>query len=136
YGARDAPPRLVAQVRDMAEHIKATYRDRLAASTWMSEPTRRVALEKLDRLRFMLVEPEVHLSFDALHASPVDFVGNLLAARELGFDRELAKLAAPTDPRDWQGGHAQDWMAPPTRGRNALLLPAGFLSRPAFLPRP
>ncbi|HKA89597.1 MAG TPA: M13 family metallopeptidase, partial [Haliangiales bacterium] len=134
YVARHVPPRLVAQVRDMAEHIKATYRDRLAASTWMSEPTRRVALEKLDRLRFMLVEPEVHLSFDALHASPVDFVGNLLAARELGFDRELAKLAAPTDPRDWQGVHAQDWMATYSVGRNAFLLTAGFLYLPGFDP--
>jgi putative endopeptidase len=134
YVARYVPPRLVALVREMAEHIKSTYRDRLAASTWMSEPTRRVALEKLDRMRFMLVEPEVPRSYDALHTSPVDFVANLLAARELGFDRDLAMLAAPTDPRDWLGMHAQDWMAYYSVPINSFMLTAGFLYLPGFDP--
>jgi endothelin-converting enzyme/putative endopeptidase len=98
---------------------------------WMTEATRKRALEKLERIADKIGYPDRWRDYSAVRISRTDAVGN--AARAEAFEQalDLAKIGRPVDPKEWR-------MTPPTVNayysplENNINFPAGILQPPFF----
>jgi len=134
FVSRVFPPELRGEVLDMTRRIEAAMADRIKGSTWMAEPTRRAALEKLAAMKAKIGYPARWRDYRELRISRTDFAGNVVRAARFETARELAKVDRPVDRGEWD-------MTPPTvnayydQEKNDINFPAGVLLPPLFDPR-
>ena len=99
--------------------------------SWMSEPTRKTALEKLSLIRNKIGYPEHWRDYSTLIVKRDDLVGNMARATVFEDKRNLAKLGKPVDETEWL-------MTPPTVNAyymppmNDINFPAGILQPPFY----
>jgi predicted metalloendopeptidase len=116
---------------EMVDRIVAALRNRLAGSIWLSDETRRRAVDKLDHLGRKVGYPDSADTQSAITVDRVSYLGNLLAAARFDFARDLARVGAPLDRNDWS-------MSPQTpnasyrAGTNEIIIPAGVLQPPLW----
>jgi endothelin-converting enzyme/putative endopeptidase len=107
---------------------------RLQERDWMSEVTKKAALEKLHAIRNKIGYPEQWRDYSAIVVDRSDFAGNLRRAAEFEFRRQLGKIGKPVDHGEWQ-------MTPPTVNAyfdaqmNDINFPAGILQPPLYDPK-
>lgn len=134
YVAAAFPPEAKARVEDLVGHLIASMQASIEAVPWMSNTTRRRALEKLAGFTPKLGYPDrwrdhTRLAFD--EAAP--WVTMRLAARSFEFRRRLDQLHDPVDPHEWEmGAHEVNAYYHPLR--NEIVFPAGILQPPFFSP--
>jgi endothelin-converting enzyme/putative endopeptidase len=98
---------------------------------WMSEATRKRALEKLHAMVNKIGYPDQWRDYRAMRIEPGDFAGNVERAIEFESRRQLAKIGKPVDRKEWD-------MTPPTVDAyyspqtNDMNFPAGVLQPPLF----
>ncbi len=98
--------------------------------TWMDEPTRITARQKLEGMVYLIGFPERWRTY-GFQVSRTSFAANVHAATRWELARQLAKIGKPVDRQDWQ-------MTPPTVNAyydptlNEIALPAGQLQPPFF----
>lgn len=115
--------------RMIAEIERAMERD-LASLSWMDEPTRKKAFEKLRKINNKIGFPDAWRNYDALEIGP-DYAVNVLHASRFEMRRQLMKIGKPVDRKEW-------WMTPPTVNAyydatmNEMVFPAGILQPPFF----
>jgi endothelin-converting enzyme/putative endopeptidase len=111
--------------------IKAALARDINDLAWMSEATRRAALEKLSAVEDRIGYPDRWRDYSALHTAPDDAFGNLVRVREWANGREWARIDRPTDRSEWSA-------TPPTvnsyyrTDRNSINFPAGILQPPFY----
>jgi putative endopeptidase len=132
YVAHYFPPRAKAAATEMVENLRAAYRARLAASTWMSPKTKEKALAKLAALRIGLGYPEHWIDYSPLVVARGDALGNLRRAEDFAWRLDLAKLDRPVDPAEWVILHPQMVNAFLYFTPNATHFAAGVLQPPYF----
>jgi endothelin-converting enzyme/putative endopeptidase len=134
FVARVFPPEVKAHVLDMTRRIQAAMATRIRESTWMTEPTRRAALEKLGAMKAKIGYPDRWRDYGKLRISPTDFAGNVNRATRFETARELSRIGRPVDRGEWI-------MTPPTvnayydQQKNDINFPAGVLLPPLWDPR-
>jgi putative endopeptidase len=134
YVERYYQPAASAQVRELVEDVRAAYRERIAASTWMDAPTRRAALVKLAALKARIGGPESYTDYASLAIDKDDLLGNVVRAAAFEQARAAARLRQSVDPSAWV-------MTPQTMNAyydyhaNAIFFPAAMLQAPFFDPR-
>ncbi len=127
-------PESKAQVLDILHHIKAALREDLTTLPWMSEPTRKAALAKLDMIVEKIGYPDKWRDYSKLDITAGDYFGNLWRASAFEDARDLAKIGKPLDRTEWG-------MTPPTVNAyydphmNEIVFPAGILQPPFFDPK-
>ncbi len=134
FVARVFPPAVKGQVVDMTRRIKAAMAARIRESDWMSEATRRAALEKLAAMRDKIGYPARWRDYGALRIERAGFAGDVLRAARFETARQLAKIGRPVDRDEW------DMTAPTVNAyydpqRNDINFPAGVLLPPLWDPR-
>jgi putative endopeptidase len=98
---------------------------------WMSEETKKQALEKLALIRDKIGYPEHWRDYSALEIKRDDLLGNIARATVFEDRRNLDKLGKPVDEKEWH-------MTPPTvnayysQGMNDINFPAGILQPPFY----
>ena len=98
---------------------------------WMSDETKKKALEKLALIRNKIGYPEHWRDYSSLEIKPDDLLGNVARADIFEDKRNLAKLGKPPDETEWN-------MTPPTvnayysQGMNDINFPAGILQPPFY----
>jgi predicted metalloendopeptidase len=117
------------------DELVANLRKAFAASIdeldWMGPATRREAHAKLAAFTVKIGYPEKWKEYPGLVANRQDLVGNVLRAREVNTNRELAKLGKPVDRTEW-------FMTPQTVNAyysplgNEIVFPAAILQPPFF----
>ena len=133
YVERAFSPKAKAQMLELVGNLKAALGDRIRNLAWMSEPTKRLALAKLDSIAVKIGYPDAWRDYRALTIGRQSHLGNVLAARSFEFNRELAKLGKPIDRNEWI-------MTPATNNAyyeptlNEICFPAGILQPPYFDP--
>ena len=133
YVARIFPPGVKGEVTEMVRRIEAAMAIRIRQSTWMTEPTRRAALQKLSAVREKIGYPARWRDYGALRIAPGDFYGNVERSLRFETARQLAKIGRPVDRDEWQ-------MTPPTvnayydQQLNDVNFPAGVLLPPLYDP--
>ncbi len=118
----------------MVRDIISAFRERLRKIDWMSEDTRKKALEKLDRLNVKIGHPSSFRDYSGLDIRRDDYVGNIMRSIAFETRREAARVGKPVDRSEWL-------MTPPTVNayysptENEIVFPAGILQPPFFDPK-
>ena len=85
----------------MVKDIEAALALDINGLAWMSETTRRAALEKLSAVEERIGYPDRWRDYSALHTAPDEAFGNLVRVREWANARDWARIDRPTDRTEW-----------------------------------
>lgn len=131
YVKRAFSPEAKVRVLAMVENLKAALAAEIPALTWMSEATKKAALEKLSTFTAKIGYPDRWRDYSSLTLTPESYAGNVRRAREFDVRRDLAKIGKPVDRGEW-------FMAPQAvnayynPSMNEIVFPAGILQPPFF----
>ena len=133
YVERHFSPEAKTQMAALVENLRKAYAQRIRALPWMTEETKKVALEKLASFRPKIGYPDRWRDYSALEVSASDAFGNVTRASVFAWQRELGRLDKPTDRDEW-------FMTPQTVNAyynpvfNEIVFPAAILQPPFFDP--
>jgi predicted metalloendopeptidase len=131
YVERHFPPYAKERMLELVGNLIAAYRASISELDWMTDETKRRALDKLDRFTPKIGYPDKWRDYGALRIDRGDLLGNVRAADAFETDRDLAKLGTPVDRDEW-------FMTPQTvnayynPGMNEIVFPAAILRPPFF----
>ncbi|HTO87082.1 MAG TPA: M13 family metallopeptidase [Thermoanaerobaculia bacterium] len=131
YVRDNFPPESKKRADEMVRNLIAALRTDIPTLSWMSEATKKAALEKLSAFDQKIGYPARWRDYTALTIGRGPYVTNVLNATAFESRRDLAKIGRPVDRTDWE-------MTPPTVNayynplRNEIVFPAGILQPPFF----
>jgi putative endopeptidase len=134
FVAKTFPPDLKQRTLGMTRQIEAAMEADIRQLPWMSEATKKQALEKLHAIVNKIGYPDKWRDYASVLIDRGDFEGNVRRAAVYESNRQLAKIGKPVDRGEWQ-------MTPPTVNAyydaqmNDINFPAGVLQPPLFDPR-
>ena len=118
---------------DLVNNIIATLRETILKLEWMSEPTKKNALKKLEALVVKVGYPDRWRDYSGLKIDRGPFVLNVLRASAFEFQQRLARLGKPVDRNEWGmtpaalNAYCHPW-------QNEMCFAAGILQAPFFDP--
>lgn len=131
YVEKYFPPACKQRMNELAANVKKAFEARLRQLSWMSEPTRRQALEKLLAMRIEVGYPDKWEDYGKLEIGRDSLVDNLRRSGRFAFQKNLDQLGKPVDASKWD-------MAPQIVNAgynpvyNKMIFPAGILQPPFF----
>jgi putative endopeptidase len=131
YVEKYFPPACKLRMNELAANIKKAFESRLRLLPWMSEATRRQALEKLLAMRIEVGYPDKWEDYGKLEIGRNSLLDNLRRAGRFAFQKNLDQLGKPVDATKWD-------MAPQIVNAgynpvyNKMIFPAGILQPPFF----
>jgi putative endopeptidase len=131
YVRKTFSPELKAATLDMTKRIEDAMAVRIQNLTWMSDPTKQQALDKLHNIRNKVGYPDKWRDYSSITLTPTDFFGNSTRATQFEAHRQLNKVGKPVDRGEWG-------MTPPTVNAyfdpqmNDINFPAGVLQPPLY----
>jgi len=133
YVAKYFPPDSKAKMLALVENLRAAYAERVKSLTWMSESTKKAALEKLATFRPKIGYPDKWRDYSALEVRAGDAYGNSIRAAVWDWNRDVNRLGKPTDRDEW-GMTPQTVNAYYNPTFNEIVFPAAILQPPYFDP--
>ncbi|WP_084125913.1 M13 family metallopeptidase [Demequina sp. NBRC 110054] len=127
------PPDHKRHMDALVANLIEAYRASITSLTWMTEDTKKRALEKLDQFTPKIGYPDKWRDYTGLELSADDLVGNVRAASSFEEDWEWSKIGKPVDRTEWL-------MTPQTVNAyylpvaNEIVFPAAILQPPFFHP--
>jgi putative endopeptidase len=134
YVARYFPPEAKRQADALVHNLIAALRADIRTLDWMSEPTKKAAIAKLDAFTPKIGYPDTWRDYSKLDVQPGSLAANVMRASAFEFHREVDKIGKPVDHTEWG-------MTPPTvnayynPSKNEIVFPAGILQPPFFDPK-
>ena len=128
------PPEYKDKMEILVDNLLESYRIGIQELEWMSDETKKRALEKLSKMRVKIGYPEVWDDYEGLEIDPDDLYGNLNNSAIFGYKKALERLNGPVDRREWS-------MSPQTVNayfsptKNEIVFPAAYLQPPNFNPK-
>ncbi len=101
YTQRHFLPESKAKAQAMVGDLIAAFRARITNLAWMSPPTKKKALAKLEALEVIVGYPDTWIDYSALDTVRGDAFGNLRRAEAFLRLRDQARLRQPVDPIEW-----------------------------------
>jgi len=127
------PPAAAAQMNELIENLRAAYQERITASAWMDEPTRKAALAKLSAFEPRIGHPDKYIDYSSMQVVRGDLLGNAMRSDEFDHQLDLQRFPKPVDRTLWS-------MTPQTVNAyynplaNQITFPAAILQPPYFDP--
>jgi putative endopeptidase len=134
YVAKTFPPEAKEKAQEMVENIRTAMGNRIKGLEWMSEETKKRALEKLGTFVVKIGYPEKFRDYSELEVTSgeqASFYQNVLNSNEFEFAHEMAKLGKPVDRSEW-GMTPQTVNAYYNPSFNEIVFPAGILQPPFY----
>ena len=131
---RTFSPQTKERILRMTQQIERAMEEDVKGLPWMSEPTKKRALEKLHALVNKIGYPDTWRDYASIKVTRADFYGNAERAQRFESRRQLAKIGKPVDRGEW-------YMTPPTVNAyynpqtNDINFAAGILQPPLFDPK-
>jgi predicted metalloendopeptidase len=131
YAERYFPSAQKERVHRIIANVTTAFREHVAHVPWLSPASRRIALEKIDRLYVGIGYPEKWESWSDLQIDANDALGNSQRIADRNRRHALARLGQAYDPREWA-------LAPQTVGavlifqQNAYQFSAALLQPPKY----
>ena len=131
YVKKAFPPEAKARMKELVNNLVAALRDNINTLDWMSEPTQKQAIAKLESFAVKIGYPDKWRDYSTLKIDRKSYTDNLIRAGRFEIHRNLAKMGRPVDRTEWG-------MTPPTVNAyyNALMgeivFPARILQPPYF----
>ncbi len=119
---------------EMTRQIEQAMEDDIKQLAWMSQETKKQALEKLHGVVNKIGYPDKWRDYSSVKISPDDFLGNVQRSIAFEAHRQLNKIGKPLDRGEWG-------MTPPTVDAeynpqmNDINFPAGVLQPPLYDPK-
>jgi putative endopeptidase len=117
--------------KNLVESIRDAYKDRIQELTWMSDSTKKKALDKLTKITSKVGYPDKWKDFSALKIDKGAFVLNVQRANEWWHNYSVNKLGKPVDRTEWSMT-PQTYNAYYNPSNNEIVLPAGIFAVPGF----
>ncbi len=131
YVKKAFPPAAKERALEMVRNLEAALKSDITTLSWMSEPTRKQAIIKLDAFLNKIGYPDKWRDYSTLHVDRTSYVNNRFAGTAFARRRDIAKIGKPVDKMEWL-------MSPPTVNAyynpqiNEIVFPAGILQPPYF----
>ena len=125
------PPAAKQRYSDLVENMRTAYKERIQKLTWMSDSTKKLALDKLSRMTKKVGYPDHWKDFSALAIDRGPWVLNMQHASAWWHHYDFNKLGKPVDRTEWD-------MTPSTINAyenpqmNTINFPAGIMQHPFF----
>lgn len=131
YVAKTFSPQAKAEAKQVIDDIRASFHDRLLALTWMSDSTRRYALEKLAAVGEKIGYPDKWRDYTRLQVTDGAFAPDLFNANAFEWNRVINRPGLPVDKTEWDMTvpTVNAYYNPPV---NEMVFPAGALQPQTF----
>jgi predicted metalloendopeptidase len=126
------------RVEEMVGQIKSLFRARLEANAWLSDSTRKAALEKIDHLPIDVGYPDEWIDYSSVDIRRDDYFGNVMRVNEFSARRNISRLGKPVKEDDFSSPGSTlpiDINAAYNPGRNKIEIAAAILQPPFFDPK-
>jgi predicted metalloendopeptidase len=133
YVQKAFPPAAKQRALTMVQNLEAALKSDITTLSWMSEPTRKQAIVKLEAFMNKIGYPDKWRDYSALPVDRSSYQTNRFRVSKFNEDRDWAKIGKPVDRAEWV-------MTPPTLNayynpqNNEIVFPAGILQPPFFDP--
>lgn len=131
YVEKAFSPTAKAKALELVKNVRLAMRDRIDALDWMSAETKKEAIGKLDAIAVKIGYPDQWKDYSAVNIKADDYLGNVMRATRVEFQRQIDRLGKPIDRNAW-------FMSPATANAyynasiNEIVFPAGILQSPFF----
>lgn len=131
YVEKYFPPEAKSRAQAIVANLKIALGERIKNLVWMSEDTKKQALNKLSAFGVKIGYPDKWTDYSSLQISRDSYVNNVLNANRFAFEDNLKKIGKPVDRTEWE-------MTPQTVNAyyhpvmNEIVFPAGILQPPFF----
>ncbi len=128
------PPKDKDRMTTLVGNLKKAFANRIKKVEWMSEQTKKNAIEKLAAMNLKIGYPDQWRDYSKLVIKKGVYVSNVMRASTFNFNYMKSKIGKPRDPNEWL-------MTPQTVNaynsptRNEICFPAGILQPPFFYPK-
>jgi endothelin-converting enzyme/putative endopeptidase len=125
------PPESKAKAVELMNGIRTALKQDIAEVDWMTDATKKQAVEKLDAMIQKIGYPDTWRDYSSVKIAPDNFLRNIEEANAFEVRRQLKKVNQPVDKMEWT-------MTPPTINayndpqNNTINFPAGILQYPFF----
>ncbi|MBL4853860.1 MAG: M13 family metallopeptidase [Robiginitomaculum sp.] len=133
YVERHFPPSSKAQMDDLIENLRASFKDGLDNLEWMGADTKVEAQDKLAKFNAKIGYPNKWKDYSSLSVNKNDLIGTVKSANVWQWNDMISKLGGPIRKEDW-GMTPQTVNAYYNAGRNEIVFPAAILQAPFFDP--
>jgi putative endopeptidase len=133
YVAKYYPPAAEKQMAELIENLRGSYQERIGASTWMDDATKKAALAKLAAFEPRIGHPNKYIDYSSFKVVRGDLLGNAMRSAEFEQQLQLQRFPKPVDRTLWD-------MTPQTVNAyynplaNQITFPAAILQPPFFDP--
>ncbi len=123
-----------AQINQLVDALEKALGQDIQTLPWMSETTKKAALEKLKDITRNVGTPAKWRDYSKVTIARDDYLGNVVRTTGFLADQRLQRIGQPTDKTEWS-------MTTPTVNAfyqptsNSINFPAGILQPPFFDPR-
>jgi putative endopeptidase len=131
YVEKHFPARAKDEMKVLVDYLLEAYRLSILELPWMSDATKKKALEKLKKFTPKIGYPDKWRDYSTLEISADDLIGNLWRIAEFDHAFAIAKIGSPVDRDEWH-------MTPQTVNAyynplaNEIVFPAAILQPPFF----
>lgn len=130
------PAEAKQKAEEMISNIIKAYENRINNLSWMSEETKKKAIEKLGTTRIKVGYPDTWQDFEGLTIKDTDNGGtyfkNYLNARKWSHKENVGKLDEPVDKSEWLYMSPQTVNAYYNPSFNEIVFPAAILQPPFY----
>ena len=130
YVKRHFPPEAKERMEKLVDNLLDAYDESIRELDWMSEATKKEALDKLSKFTAKIGYPNKWKEYNVVIKSD-DLYGNMKRAKIMEYERDLAKLGKPVDREEW-GMNPQTINAYYRGTLNEIVFPAAILQPPFF----
>ena len=131
YVAKHFSPEAKERMVGMVKNLLKAYAESIKKLDWMSEATKKQALQKVDKFMIKIGYPDKWRDYSTLKVVKNDLYGNAERATEFEYNRLLHKLGKPVDRKEW-GMTPQTVNAYYNPSLNEIVFPAAILQPPFF----
>ncbi|MUG99595.1 M13 family peptidase [Scytonema sp. UIC 10036] len=138
YVKKHFSPEAKKQVEGIIQQIKTLFRERLEANKWLTDATRKSALEKIDRMAIKVGYPEKWIDYSSVDIRRDDFFGNAIRTNEFLNRREMSQFGKPVTRDEFDVPRFTLPIivnAAYNPSINGFEIPAAFLQPPFFDPK-
>jgi len=131
YVKKHFPPEAKERMLLLVENLRKAYEVSIKELNWMSEDTKKQALDKLSKFTPKIGYPDVWKDYSGITIKEDDLYGNLASCTLAEHERQLKKIGQPVDKTEWH-------MTPQTVNayynptQNEIVFPAAILQPPFF----
>jgi putative endopeptidase len=124
------PPEAKEQITTLVDSLIAAFRVRIEENPWMTDETKKIALEKLDAMEVKVGYPDRWQSYEAVEIGD-SYFDSFLSAVNADTRRNLEKAGKPVDRTEWPvPPQVVNAFYNPTA--NEIVFPAAILQAPFF----